>query len=100
LTPGGLLLLRRRYGLTWAETDVFAEYYLTPSNGLDDGVERGRREVARRLGLSENTLMHHVSSMRRRVGFDARKGSAAVLLWSVRAGIVDAARLAATPGRA
>ncbi|MBI3977866.1 MAG: hypothetical protein HY331_06750 [Chloroflexi bacterium] len=87
LTARGLLLLRHQFGLTWAETDVFVEYYLTGVDVAAEGLEPQRRAVARQLILSENTLMHHVTSIRRKLGFGPRKGSAAVLLWALVAGI-------------
>jgi hypothetical protein len=92
LTLYGLLVLRHQYGLTWAEIDVFVAYYLTPAEPDGGDADLDRRAVARRLGLSENTLMHHVTSLRHKLGFGARKGSAAVLLWAL---VAEVTRIAA-----
>jgi hypothetical protein len=96
ITSHGLTTLRRRYGLTPAETSVFIEYYL---GGIDlaDGQPSVRRALARNLNLSENTLMHHITSIRRKLGFAARKGSATVLVWCLTAGITELRTL--TPNR-
>ena len=97
ITVHGLTKLRRHYGLTPAETSVFIEYYL---GGIDlaDGQPSIRRALARSLNLSENTLMHHITSIRRKLGFGARKGSATVLVWCLTAGITELRTL--TPGHA
>lgn len=88
ITSFGLSKLRQHYGLTPAETSVFIEYYL---GGFDlaDGQPSVRRTLARSLNLSENTLMHHITSIRRKLGFRARKGSATVLVWCLTAGITE-----------
>jgi hypothetical protein len=99
LTTHGLKLLREQYGLTPAETNVFVEYYLT--NDPADCIEPKRRALARRLHLSENTLMHHITSVRRKLGLVARSGSATVLMWCLSAGItkLDAVAAEGAPGR-
>jgi hypothetical protein len=96
ITTHGLAKLRRHYGLTPAETSVFIEYYL---GGIDlaDGQPSVRRALARNLNLSENTLMHHITSIRRKLGFAARKGSATVLVWCLTSGITELRTL--TPSR-
>ncbi|MCC6792926.1 MAG: hypothetical protein IT336_14640 [Thermomicrobiales bacterium] len=96
ITTHGLAKLRRHYGLTPAETSVFIEYYL---GGIDlaDGQPSIRRALAHNLNLSENTLMHHITSIRRKLGFAARKGSATVLVWCLTAGITELRTL--TPAR-
>jgi hypothetical protein len=88
ITAHGLAKLRGHYGLTPAETSVFIEYYL---GGMDlpDGQPSIRRALARDLNLSENTLMHHITSIRRKLGFAARKGSATVLVWCLTTGITE-----------
>jgi hypothetical protein len=88
ITSLGLAKLRQHYGLTPAETSVFIEYYL---GGIDlaDGQPSIRRALARRLNLSENTIMHHITSIRRKLGFRARNGSATVLVWCLSAGITE-----------
>jgi hypothetical protein len=86
VTPKGLALLRDHYGLTPAETLVFVRYYLAHGN---PGTRSHRQLVSNQLCLSENTLMHHVTSIRRKLGIVARRGSANVLLWSLSAGIVN-----------
>ena len=88
ITSYGLAKLRQHYGLTPAETSVFIEYYL---GGIDlaDGQPSVRRALAHNLNLSENTLMHHITSIRRKLGFGARKGSATVLVWCLTAGITE-----------
>lgn len=88
ITGHGLAKLRRHYGLTPAETSVFIEYYLSGLNAAD-GQSSERRSLAHNLNLSENTLMHHITSIRRKLGFGARKGSATVLVWCLSAGITD-----------
>src|SRR6195952_1168052 len=80
ITAHGLAKLRGDYGLTPAETSVFIEYYLGNIN-LTAAQPSIRRALARDLNLSENTLMHHITSIRRKLGFAARKGSATVLIW-------------------
>ena len=88
LTPHGLAILRDRYGLTPAETSVFVAYYLGhPVQHEQTGETSMRRELALRLNLSENTLMHHVTSIRRKLGLEGRKGSATVLMWCLTKGI-------------
>lgn len=96
ITTHGLAKLRRHYGLTPAETSVFIEYYL---GGIDlaAGQPSIRRALAQNLNLSENTLMHHITSIRRKLGFAARKGSATVLVWCLTAGITELRTL--TPSR-
>lgn len=96
LTAHGLALLRDRYRLTPAETNVFVEYYLT--NNPDEGPEPKRRALARRLNLSENTLMHHITSIRRKLGLVARSGSATVLMWCLSTGITRLDSIAADHG--
>lgn len=88
ITAPGLAKLRGHYGLTPAETSVFIEYYL---GEIDLSAEQPslRRALARDLNLSENTLMHHITSIRRKLGFAARKGSATVLVWCLTAGITE-----------
>lgn len=86
VTPRGISLLRDHYALTPAETLVFVKYYLAHGHS---GTRSYRRLVAGQLCLSENTLMHHVTSIRRKLGFAGRRGSANVLLWSLSAGIVN-----------
>ena len=86
VTPRGIALLRADYGLTPAETLVFVRYYLSHGH---TGTNEHRRLVLNQLCLSENTLMHHVTSLRRKLGLVGRRGSANVLLWSISAGIVD-----------
>ena len=86
VTPRGIALLRADYGLTPAETLVFVRYYLSHGH---TGTNEHRRLVSNQLCLSENTLMHHVTSLRRKLGLVGRRGSANVLLWSISAGIVD-----------
>ena len=88
ITAQGLAKLRGHYGLTPAETSVFIEYYL---GEIDLSAEQPslRRALARDLNLSENTLMHHITSIRRKLGFAARKGSATVLVWCLTAGITE-----------
>lgn len=93
ITSHGLAKLRQHYGLTPAETSVFIEYYLGGIN-VADGQPSIRRSLARKLNLSENTLMHHITSIRRKLGFGARKGSATVLVWCLSAGITDVRMLA------
>ena len=41
------------------------------------------------MKLSENTLMHHITSIRRKLGFAARNGSATLLVWCLTAGITE-----------
>ncbi len=88
ITAHGLAKLRGHYGLTPAETSVFIEYYL---GGIDlaEGQLSIRRALAHDLNLSENTLMHHITSIRRKLGFAARKGSATVLVWCLTSGITE-----------
>jgi hypothetical protein len=95
ITAHGLTKLREEYGLTPAETSVFISYYL---GGSDLSAEQPstRRALARKMNLSENTLMHHITSIRRKLGFAARNGSATVLVWCLSAGITDLTTLAAT----
>jgi hypothetical protein len=88
ITPQGLRTLRCRYRLTPAETSVFIEYYLA-GNDLSDRSPSIRRALAEDLNLSENTLMHHITSIRRKLGFAGRKGSASVLVWCLSAGITE-----------
>jgi hypothetical protein len=85
VTPHGLALLRDHYALTPAETMVFIRYYLAHGH---PGTRTHRRLVANQLCLSENTLMHHVTSIRRKLGIVGRRGSANVLLWCLSSGIV------------
>lgn len=96
ITTHGLAKLRRHYGLTPAETSVFIEYYLGGID-LNAGQPSIRRALASSLNLSENTLMHHITSIRRKLGFAARKGSATVLVWCLTAGITELRTL--TPSR-
>jgi hypothetical protein len=88
ITLHGLQKLRCDYGLTPAETSVFIEYYLAGSD-LAESSPSARRAIAQDLNLSENTLMHHITSIRRKLGFGARKGSATVLVWCLTAGITE-----------
>jgi tetratricopeptide (TPR) repeat protein len=87
LTSHGLLLLRHRHRLTWAELDVFVAYYLDDPQTHVDGDDPERRTMARRLHVSENTLMHHITSIRHKLGLGARRGSAVVFLWALLAHI-------------
>jgi hypothetical protein len=88
ITPYGLAVLRDHYGLTPAETNIFVEYYLGQAE-LAVGTPSMRRELAQELNLSENTLMHHITSIRSKLGLAARKGSATVLMWCLAAGITN-----------
>ena len=88
ITSQGLAKLRGHYGLTPAETSVFIEYYLG-NRDLTAEQPSIRRALARDLNLSENTLMHHITSIRRKLGFAARKGSATVLIWCLTSGITE-----------
>lgn len=88
ITAHGLAKLRGHYGLTPAETSVFIEYYLGDID-LSAGEPSIRRALARDLNLSENTLMHHITSIRRKLGLAARKGSATVLVWCLTSGITE-----------
>jgi tetratricopeptide (TPR) repeat protein len=83
LTSHGLLMLRHHHSLTWAELDVFVAYYLTEPQTLVGGLEPERRLLAQRLHLSENTLMHHITSIRHKLQIGGRRGSAAVFLWAL-----------------
>jgi hypothetical protein len=87
LTTRGVLLLRHQYRLTWAETSVFVEYYLTDLAAAVTSLEPERRAVARRLAISENTLRHHVTSIRQKLGLGAGRGTASVFIWALLAGI-------------
>ena len=86
VTPKGITLLRDDYGLTPAETLVFVRYYL--AHGHPE-TRSHRQLVSNQLCLSENTLMHHVTSIRRKLGIVARRGSANVLIWSLSTGIIN-----------
>ena len=87
ITLRGLRLLRSDYALTPAEANVFIAYYLPKDE--TPAVEATRRDLSNELNLSENTLMHHITSIRRKLGFGSRRGSANVLLWCVSAGITS-----------
>jgi len=87
ITRRGLGLLRSDYGLTPAEAGVFVAYYLPASEAPRH--DATRRELSSELNLSENTLMHHITSIRRKVGFGGRRGSANLLLWCVSTGITE-----------
>jgi hypothetical protein len=87
ITLHGLRLLRADYTLTPAEANVFIAYYLPKDE--TPAVEATRRDLSNELNLSENTLMHHITSIRRKLGFGSRRGSANVLLWCVSAGITN-----------
>ena len=87
ITRHGLGLLRSEYGLTPAEAGVFVAYYLPASESPRH--DATRRTLSSELNLSENTLMHHITSIRRKLGFGARRGSANLLLWCVSAGIIE-----------
>jgi len=87
ITLHGLRLLRSDYALTPAEANVFIAYYLPKDE--TPAVEATRRDLSNELNLSENTLMHHITSIRRKLGFGSRRGSANVLLWCVSAGITS-----------
>jgi hypothetical protein len=91
ITADGLQLLREQYGLTPAELHIFVEYYLTDGEERETGQPK-RRALAQRLHLSENTLMHHISSIRRKLGLVARGNSASVLMWCLNAGITNLRR--------
>jgi hypothetical protein len=96
VTAHGLAKLRGHYGLTPAETSVFIEYYLGNVD-LTAAQPSIRRALAHDLNLSENTLMHHITSIRRKLGFAARKGSATVLIWCLTAGITELRSFAPDP---
>ena len=87
ITLHGLRLLRSDYALTPAEAQVFIAYYLPKDES--PAIEATRRDLSNELNLSENTLMHHITSIRRKLGFGSRRGSANVLLWCVSAGITS-----------
>ncbi len=87
LTAQGLLILRHQHGLTWAELDVFVEHYLSGALAPVGAAEPERRAAAHRLGVSENTLMHHVTSIRRKVGIGPRRTSIGIYTWALRTGI-------------
>jgi tetratricopeptide (TPR) repeat protein len=89
LTPRGLVLLRHQYQLTWAEVCVFVEYYLTDLDLAVTSLEPERRTVARTLAISENTLRHHVTSIRQKLGLGAARGAASVFIWALLAGVAD-----------
>jgi ATP/maltotriose-dependent transcriptional regulator MalT len=95
LTSHGLLELRHHRGLTWAELDAFVAYYLADPQTLVESNEPERHALAQRLHVSENTLMHHITSIRRKLGFGARRGPAAVFLWAL---LSDISRLKVQPG--
>jgi hypothetical protein len=66
---------------------VFVAYYLTEPHILVSGLEPERRALARQLHLSENTLMHHITSIRQKLQLGGRRGPAAVFLWALLAHI-------------
>jgi hypothetical protein len=81
------LLLRHQYRLTWAETEVFVEYYLTELGAASANLEPERRALARRLAISENTLRHHITSIRQKLGLASGRGTASVFIWALTTGI-------------
>lgn len=89
LTQQGLLLLRKRFNLTWREIHVFVEYYLFASGVQgEECMPPERRQVAAALNLSEHTLRGYVSSVRQKLALSGHKGESSVLQWALRNGIV------------
>lgn len=87
LTPKGVARLRREFGLTWREMEVFVRYYLFPHA---DALQNGnlRKAVAQHLGVTEGTLRVYLNTVRGKLGLHSRRGSLGVLLWAREAGIV------------
>ncbi len=97
-----LAALRRQFGMTWKEIQVFSAYYLRP--GLAVGAEppeRFRQRTAVLLGISENTLKIHINSVRRKLGLTPRATNGAYL-WACERGIAanDGSRCATWPATA
>ncbi len=82
LTPAGLIELRRQFGLSWKEVQVFSSYYLRA--GQDEAVKEPhvRQQCARTLCLSENTLKTHVNRIRRKLRLDGRGGILPTYRWA------------------
>jgi ATP/maltotriose-dependent transcriptional regulator MalT len=87
LTARGLIVLRHQYRLTWAEADVFVAYYLSDISAMAESSEPERRGLARRLAISENTLRHHITSIRHKLGLGSGRGSANMFVWALMTGI-------------
>jgi|GEM_PF-1225480 len=87
LTPQGVARLRREFGLTWREVEVFVRYYLFPHA---DALQNGnlRKAVAQHLGVTEGTLRVYLNTVRGKLGLQSRRGSLGVLVWAREAGIV------------
>jgi hypothetical protein len=50
-------------------------------------LEPERRLVAQRLAISENTLRHHVTSVRQKLRLGSGRGTASVFIWALMTGI-------------
>jgi ATP/maltotriose-dependent transcriptional regulator MalT len=83
----GIERLRRRFGLTWKELEVFVMYYLCPAvHGHKVGTNL-RRMCADRLHVSENTVRAHIKSIRLKTDLAGEAGTVAVKEWLLAAGI-------------
>lgn len=86
----GFSTLRDQYDLTWREAQIFVVYYLEPT--LRPGTNNGnlRKDCARKLFLSENTLRVHVKNLRRKLDLPWETGSASLREWLVHRGLASA----------
>ncbi len=81
ISPHGVARLRREFGLTWREVEVFVRYYLFPHQ---EAIQNGnaRRSLARHLGITEGTLRVYLNEVRSKLSLQARRGSLSILLWA------------------
>lgn len=90
LASQGVRILRSRYGLSWREIVVFAEYYLRPRVKHGFMGHTSRRDCAQRLFISENTVRCHVNSIRSKLELHPRATGEQVFEWAVEAGLTKA----------
>ena len=78
-----IAVLRNRYALTWKEIEVFSLYYLRPSTGGAHTHGNLRRECAKRLFISENTMRAHVKNIRLKLDLPGETGTVSLRDWLV-----------------
>lgn len=86
----GLSSLRDQYDLTWREAQIFVVYYLGPTVRPGGPSGNLRKDCAKRLCLSENTLRVHVKNLRRKLDLSWETGSASLREWLVQRGLASA----------
>ena len=81
-----LVRLERQHGRGVAVTRPVTAREVQVLQGFADGL--GRKQIATRLGISENTVASHTVRIREALGAGAPSSPAGLVGWAFRAGLV------------